>query len=61
MQVNFTVDIRAMHDEGREAIESEFSCQVNQICDVRMVNCTIERKVYNLILFHFLHARHSIY
>ncbi|RRT65734.1 hypothetical protein B296_00030399, partial [Ensete ventricosum] len=42
--VNFTVDIRAMHDEGREAIVSEFSRQVNQICDVRMVNCTIERK-----------------
>ncbi|THU72866.1 hypothetical protein C4D60_Mb04t16730 [Musa balbisiana] len=44
VEVNFTVDIRAMHVEGREAIESEFSCQVNQICDVRMVNCTIERK-----------------
>ncbi|CAL9772546.1 unnamed protein product [Musa acuminata subsp. burmannicoides] len=43
-QVNFTVDIRAMDDDDRGAIVSEFSRQVYQICDNRMVNCTIEHK-----------------
>ncbi|KAJ8470404.1 hypothetical protein OPV22_024747 [Ensete ventricosum] len=42
--VNFTVDIRAMDDDDRGAIVSEFSRQVYQICDNRMVNCTIEHK-----------------
>ncbi|RZR70865.1 hypothetical protein BHM03_00001990 [Ensete ventricosum] len=43
--VNFTVDIRAMDDDDRGAIVSEFSRQVYQICDNRMVNCTIEHKL----------------
>ncbi|XP_042473555.1 probable allantoate deiminase isoform X1 [Zingiber officinale] len=43
-QVNFTVDVRAMDDEAREIVVSEFSRQIYQICDNRMVNCTIERK-----------------
>ncbi|KAG6520102.1 hypothetical protein ZIOFF_017134 [Zingiber officinale] len=42
--VNFTVDVRAMDDEAREIVVSEFSRQIYQICDNRMVNCTIERK-----------------
>ncbi|XP_074568379.1 allantoate deiminase 2-like [Curcuma longa] len=43
-QVNFTVDVRAMDDVAREVVISEFSHQIYQICDNRMVNCTIESK-----------------
>lgn len=46
VQVNFTVDIRAMDDDDRGVIVSEFSRQVYQICNNRMVNCTIEHKVW---------------
>lgn len=54
LQVNFTVDIRAIDDEARKSIVSEFSNQVYRKCEQRIVNCTIERKVrdYNL-LFNF--------
>ncbi|XP_042438883.1 allantoate deiminase 2-like isoform X2 [Zingiber officinale] len=43
-QVNFTVDVRAMDDVAKEVVISEFSHQIYQICDNRMVNCTIESK-----------------
>ncbi|XP_038980487.1 allantoate deiminase 2-like isoform X3 [Phoenix dactylifera] len=43
-QVNFTVDIRAIDDEARELVVSEFSNQVYRKCEERMVNCTIEHK-----------------
>ncbi|KAJ3679278.1 hypothetical protein LUZ60_017289 [Juncus effusus] len=43
-QVNFTVDIRAMDDKAKEAIVSEFSKQMSQKCDNRLVNCMVEHK-----------------
>ncbi|KAJ4799094.1 allantoate amidohydrolase [Rhynchospora pubera] len=43
-QVNFTVDIRAMNDKARAAIVSEFSKQISERCDNRLVNCSIEHK-----------------
>ncbi|KAM0950822.1 putative allantoate deiminase [Dioscorea sansibarensis] len=42
--VNFTIDLRAIDDMAREAIMLEFSNRAQQICNHRMVNCTIERK-----------------
>lgn len=46
-QVNFTVDIRAMDDKAKEAIVSEFSKQISEKCDGRLVNCAVEQKVIN--------------
>ncbi|KAH7654550.1 Amidase carbamoylase-type protein [Dioscorea alata] len=43
-QVNFTIDLRAIDDMAREAIILEFSNRARQICNKRMVNCTIDRK-----------------
>ncbi|KAF3327811.1 putative allantoate deiminase isoform X3 [Carex littledalei] len=43
-QVNFTVDIRAMDDKAKEAIVSEFSKQISEKCDGRLVNCAVEQK-----------------
>ncbi|KAJ4849099.1 hypothetical protein Tsubulata_034476 [Turnera subulata] len=43
-QVNFTVDLRAMDDLGRQAILYELSNRMYQICDRRSISCTIERK-----------------
>ena len=54
LQVNFTIDLRAIDDVAREAIMLEFSNRAQQICNHRMVNCTIERKVWPNI--HLLFA-----
>lgn len=43
--MNFTVDIRAMDDKARGAIVSEFSKQISEKCDRRLVNCAVDHKV----------------
>ncbi|XP_057972602.1 allantoate deiminase 2 isoform X4 [Malania oleifera] len=43
-QVTFTVDLRAMHDMGREAVIYELSKQMYQRCERRSVSCIIEHK-----------------
>ncbi|CAA6669856.1 unnamed protein product [Spirodela intermedia] len=43
-QVTFSVDLRAIDDEAREAVIFEFSEQLYEICDRRSVLCTVEQK-----------------
>ncbi|EPS72270.1 hypothetical protein M569_02484, partial [Genlisea aurea] len=43
-QVVFTVDIRAMDDQGREDVLYEMSERMHRICDKRSIVCLIERK-----------------
>ncbi|KAL8160244.1 hypothetical protein V2J09_001781 [Rumex salicifolius] len=42
--VSFTIDLRAMDDEGREAVLYELSNRMYRICENRLVSCLIERK-----------------
>ncbi|XP_050371658.1 allantoate deiminase 2 isoform X2 [Argentina anserina] len=43
-QVTFTVDLRAIDDVGREAVVYELYNRLYQICDRRLISCTIDRK-----------------
>ncbi|KAJ4702673.1 allantoate deiminase-like [Melia azedarach] len=43
-QVTFTVDLRAIDDEGRESVLYELSNQMYQRCEKRSVSCSLERK-----------------